>query len=219
MRRAGGTGASAWHKPAAPGLDQRATGEACRAMPCGALQSSLRRASPHPRPHQAVGAADGHCGLGAVLGQRVQARAGAATQDHGCAAGGMGRGGRGGAVGVGARGSRQEGTGAPQLRGERAGDLGAAAAHPARCWSASGCCPRAGCGPPAWRRPARAGTCGRGCRCPAEAAAAGVSVQPAAAAGWTPRHPPDCPHFLVRAAERRARGVGRAWRAGGRANP
>ena len=33
--------------------------------------------------HQAVGAADGHGGLGTVLGEGVQAGAGAATQDHG----------------------------------------------------------------------------------------------------------------------------------------
>lgn len=65
--------------------------------------------------------------------------------------------------------------------------------HPAQSLSASGCYPRAGCGPPAWRRPPRAGPCGgvgAGAR-----PAPRVSVQAAAAGGWGASAPARLPTF------------------------
>ncbi len=135
----------------------------CPSQPVPSTAAQAPR-DPIHRPHQAVSAADGHSGLSAVLGQRVQARAGTATQNHGC-----GRGAGRCIVGLGSGRTKQWLVPSSQYRRRQnpppaASDavLPCCAAHPAPCWSASGCCPRAGCGTPAWRRPRCGGPCREG---------------------------------------------------------
>lgn len=188
-----------------PTQPRRPVGFPSLSVPSTAAQAPR---DPMHRPHQAVSAADGHSGLSAVLGQRVQARAGTATQNHGC-----GRGAGQCIVGLGSGRTKQWLVHEANIVGGKIPARWAvwAAALLRRSPSTVLVCERVlpsgrvrdSCLAAASMRRSLQGGVGR--RRPAKRR--GVSVQAAAVAGWAPRHPPDCPHSLHPTAGEQGRGA------------